>query len=592
MKIDANDRTVDSIFENGQHCIPWYQRPYAWGDQNIDDYWKDVILSADQHFLGSIVIIALDNKQHEVVDGQQRLTTIFLTLNALAKKYKELNFMKEFNGLSNYISYVDLQGEPQYRLYNEQTQKSLVSYIYDPVSDSMRSSIAEPGLEVAAFRKILKYIDNALQESGSEDDDKRAILNKIRDKVLSSTFVYVTVEDRYNAFNIFETLNDRGLSLTSTDLVKNLLFSHIPKSQEKSELSVWESIWESLAEADKAGAAPIKGPEFLYYFWNSQGKDKDPDIDVITEKRIRRSVDSYIKACTDYGAASQDLIGDMARYAKIVECLSIVAASKGASYPWKTLIQTHYPKQEYREDKFENPSAYIWGILTMQAKQPLPLLLAAVERYLKRDISNKMFSDLLKSMRDLQVRWSIAQVSSTSKNRALYRKYSCLLSSASNRGESHKVIQDFIVDAHKASPPDGAFKTGLRKLRYADDLVKDKDKIVYLLTTIYKANQAGYDFSEAASVEHIEPQHGHSSKSNKNVWVYKLGNLAFLPSNVNSSLNHQDFESKSSTIAKYTFDGDSVLLQALRNKVWTNEDSNLRTEDLISKATDIWKRNL
>ncbi|MGK8360143.1 GmrSD restriction endonuclease domain-containing protein [Corynebacterium amycolatum] len=592
MKIDANDRSVDSILEDGQHCIPWYQRPYAWVDQNIDDYWKDVVLTDDHHFLGSIVIIALDKKQHEVVDGQQRLTTIFLTLNALAKKYKELNFMKEFSGLSNYISYVDLAGDDQYRLYNEQTQKSLVSYIYNPVSDTMKSSITEPGLEIAAFRRISRYIDSALQEAGDEDDDKKEALNKIRDKVLSSTFVYVTVEDRYNAFNIFETLNDRGLSLTSTDLVKNLLFSHIPKSQEKSELSVWESIWDSLAEADKSGATPIKASEFLYYFWNSQGKDKDPDVDVITEKRIRRSVDSYIKTCPNHGAASRDLIGDMARYAKIVQCLSMVAASKGATYPWSSLIQTHYPKQEFREDKFEDPSAYIWGILTMQAKQPLPLLLSAVERYLNKDISNKMFSDLLKNMRDLQVRWSIAQVSSTSKNRALFRKYSCLLSSASSKGDAHKVIQDFIVDAHKASPADGAFKAGLKKLRYADDLVKDKDKIVYLLTTIYKENQAGYDFSEAASVEHIEPQHGHSSKSNKNVWVYKLGNLAFLPSSVNSRLNHQEFVTKAPTIAKYVFDGDSVLQAALSNKVWTNEDSNRRTEDLISKATDIWKRNI
>ena len=82
MQIKPYDRTIKAIFESGFYVIPRFQRPYSWTKENISDFWADVSIGMDDYFIGSMVFYKEKGQQdvHNVVDGQQRLTSIVLLL--------------------------------------------------------------------------------------------------------------------------------------------------------------------------------------------------------------------------------------------------------------------------------------------------------------------------------------------------------------------------------------------------------------------------------------------------------------------------------------------------------------------------------
>lgn len=427
MQIDAQKRSLGEVLQQGQHVVPRYQRRYAWESQNIKDFWNDITNTSDPHFFGSMVTSGAAAAPREVIDGQQRLTTAIIALSVLRDLYAEIGSAPRVTGINEYLEYNDRDGHRNHRLRNKDV--SAASRLNDNVLLEKKQRATSPGYDSEALEsQAYKTFETLVRDELSGTNDATAQLDNIRDAILETEVVYINVEDRKNAFTIFETLNDRGKSLTVMDLVKNLLFAEIASSDEDSSERAWSDILEKLDDLTFEGMTP---DFFLYYAWNSRHHPGHASTDLIEQARLRRSIADQIATSTDRDVSAQDLIGGLSIDAKILAGLNRTLTSNGSADTWRELATA------WRRDDYEDISSRLYGILVAGSLQPLPLLLSLMRAYLREraGISRKTLLKFLTVTESFQFRWSIAQKPSTSTIRRLYRQAAASVSAGSSKPE-------------------------------------------------------------------------------------------------------------------------------------------------------------
>jgi len=132
MKIESSDTNVERLFTSDFLIIPRFQRPYSWDDENLEDFWNDVVQAeGGDYFIGSMVLYGSGRQQYGVVDGQQRLTTITILLCVIRNIFKELGSENLANGLHSLIERGDrdsvnryvVMTETSYPFFAEEIQK-------------------------------------------------------------------------------------------------------------------------------------------------------------------------------------------------------------------------------------------------------------------------------------------------------------------------------------------------------------------------------------------------------------------------------------------------------------------------------------
>lgn len=233
MNIDANELTLGQLLLNQEfyYEIPLYQRNYSWGISQWEDFWNDFneLEDAEEHFFGSIVVINKTANQagyncSQVVDGQQRLVTISLLINAIKNKMESIA-----NPPQNY-------DKPYWKEIED-------SYLYTkkPGLDK-KEKLLLGNLDKDSYKNILSKdfnnIDNKLiinaynyfynQFNELNEDIIKGILNKLLHNI---KIVLIATDSEKTAFRLFETLNDRGLDLSSVDLIKNKVLSIVARDK-------------------------------------------------------------------------------------------------------------------------------------------------------------------------------------------------------------------------------------------------------------------------------------------------------------------------------------------------------------------------
>lgn len=217
--------------------IPKYQREYTWGLKQWEALFDDLMEHGEGYFLGSIICInttkdSLQPPKLEVVDGQQRITTISIFLTALysylSKNKEELDEDQQSDLLQLKKRLVLKKTDDETRVVPQHQNSNLEDYL---------SLLSEHGIIVkhstpknAGNRKIYhafyyfkKRIDEVIQNEGQ----KIHVAFKILDKINSAIFVKIDVTNHSDAYTLFESLNDRGTPLSAVDLIKNLLLSKL-----------------------------------------------------------------------------------------------------------------------------------------------------------------------------------------------------------------------------------------------------------------------------------------------------------------------------------------------------------------------------
>lgn len=268
----ANARNISELLNPEKdlvYFIPKYQREYIWGKHNWELLFDDILNNEKEHFLGSIICInnkddALDADRLELIDGQQRMTTLSILLGALYVHLKE----KRKEDIDNEDLATDLVNL-KYRLILKSDKKTLrlqpslsgqnsVDYKYIVGKElNIIDTITAPSK--AGLRRIYKsyrYFLSRLREIRKIEDEEIEVFGlketlALLKKINSSILVKIEVNNLSDAFTLFETLNNRGVPLSPIDLIKNSFLNELEKIKENSideNYNKWLSLIRNLSE--------------------------------------------------------------------------------------------------------------------------------------------------------------------------------------------------------------------------------------------------------------------------------------------------------------------------------------------------------
>jgi len=249
VNIHATEKALFKIFSNDfAFAIPPYQRPYAWTIDQTGELLSDIlaflgngsesITEINPYFLGSIVLIEGENApEFDVVDGQQRLTTLTILLAAL-RTLMNSDYATEITDYIYEKGKKSLGTPNRYRLrLRERDEEFFRYYIQDERGlDSLfqldKAQLTDSQKNIQANTK---YLSDEL--SKLPDQQRPRLLEYLMTRCF---LVVVSTRDIDSAYRIFSVLNARGLDLGLTDLLKSEVIGAIPENQQKKYTKIWE----------------------------------------------------------------------------------------------------------------------------------------------------------------------------------------------------------------------------------------------------------------------------------------------------------------------------------------------------------------
>jgi uncharacterized protein with ParB-like and HNH nuclease domain len=203
--------TLSQLFANNleQFKVPAYQRRYSWNTDQIEELFNDIV-SQDDHLLGMLILFRVETNIYDIVDGQQRLTSISIIYNELSRFYDKKGMINIANVLKSNILCFDAQGQYTSKLKLGNMDNQDYSNLMDNGNNIINNN----------FRAVRTCIQKKLTSF-----DQNNQLDIFREKFLNHTkIIKVLDNNRNDVNNFFETLNNRGLPLTKTDIIKNYIF--------------------------------------------------------------------------------------------------------------------------------------------------------------------------------------------------------------------------------------------------------------------------------------------------------------------------------------------------------------------------------
>lgn len=254
---NANQNFISDVFPAESpkiYNIPKYQREYTWGRKNWEELFNDLIENEKGYFLGSLIAIdsssdSLRITEFEIIDGQQRLTTISLLFAAIYKVYSEFedNDKLELQFIERKLAFIDSQKlvlNLQIQNNNLDDYKSIIKDLGILFEGEKPKNAGNRNI-YRAYRFFIERINEYLDEG---ENDKNELVKKLIGKINSAIIVFIEVESYSDAFKLFESLNHRGMPLSAIDLIKNFLLSSFKGQDIDSYFLTWNSLLDYLGD--------------------------------------------------------------------------------------------------------------------------------------------------------------------------------------------------------------------------------------------------------------------------------------------------------------------------------------------------------
>ncbi|WP_019531273.1 DUF262 domain-containing protein [Dasania marina] len=221
------------------YAIPRYQREYKWGKGSWDNLFDDLLENDPNYFLGSIICInqtedALAIQQLELVDGQQRMTTLSILLAAIYQAYDDL---PTANNLPFEAQIERHNLKHRLVLKKDATKPRLIPQVQNENQQDYFAVLKMAGIisiadtvSNAGNRRVFKayrHFKDRIREYINPQPDPLQALVRLVEKVNSATLVKIEVASHSDAYTLFESLNNRGVPLTAVDLIKNKLLAKL-----------------------------------------------------------------------------------------------------------------------------------------------------------------------------------------------------------------------------------------------------------------------------------------------------------------------------------------------------------------------------
>lgn len=233
MAIHATDKTLIQFInpqEDIEYRIPTYQREYSWRVDHCEDLLNDILENDENYFIGSIIWIT---DRNEIIDGQQRLTSINLLLIAIYNRYLSFDENEDIVYKKSSLKRMLVHGRNN-RLVPQRQGRNKEDFEYLIKSNILREACGRPiNFGNRRVGRNFKYFDDAIRTFSLQD------LNSLFSKITKLKFISAEVDDYQTAFILFETMNNRGMELSAIDLIKN---SYISRTHDDNCIENWENL--------------------------------------------------------------------------------------------------------------------------------------------------------------------------------------------------------------------------------------------------------------------------------------------------------------------------------------------------------------
>lgn len=533
MNIKPQDKTIKELLLSGrQFIIPRFQREYSWDKKNYKEFLDDMLNSLivsdgkiefDQYFLGTMLFVGDcfegDKSDIDVVDGQQRLTTITILFSALSDRFLQLNQDTLSTQIFKYIMTTDddgnlvriIQSKTHYPFFSFYIQERKKENIQNPSSEEeqciketyeyLYSNLSEPKL-----RNFLKkrYGNDVIDQLEYLD-----ILKAVRDQVLNTTFVSISTKERKQANMIFEILNAKGKNLSDVDLIKNKIFE-IVNDTEPADYA--EEKWKSIKNILNDSCIDVGFIQFYRHFWISKYKKS-----------------SVAKLYDDFKTLVKPK--NKEKYKKFLQELEDSA---------KLYVKVVAPQR----NDFDNKKEYFGVIQSMnilsdylnivQTRVALMALIEAKEKRLLTLTQLKKYIDFLEGFH-----FSYNAIGSKPTNRLekIYSKFSIQVRNCDSKEVVKSAIGEMVDELNDIYIPYSEFEEKFIKLSYSKFDSVSNVKTKYALNKIASYYENRELFLEEGSIEHILPETA-DIKNNT------IGNLIVLEQDLNHKADALEYKDK------------------------------------------------
>lgn len=565
LNFNTTNDTFRKLLGNGlRYRVPPFQRDYSWTEDEWDDLWQDLqdlSQSNDEsgHYMGYLVLQSSDSKRFDIIDGQQRITTISILILAALSYLQDLvsagldaedNAKRKEQLQSSYIGYLDpvtLVAQPKLEL-NRHNNRFYQTYLV-PLE-----KLPQRGLNASEhqLRKAFNWFKDRIRTfCGTTEDSGKNLATFLEELVDKLFFTVITVTDELNAFKVFETLNARGVRLSATDLLKNYLFSVIDaQDTHETKFKTLEDYWEHIV--GMLGSESF--PEFLRIFWNSRNKlVRKSDLFKTIRKQITTSAAAFL------------LLRNLDQSAAIYAALR--------------------DPQDNLWNKNEKHS--LEQLLMFNVRQPLAMLMACYEKFYEAERTT--FTKILKAIVAISFRYNVICNLPTHEQERLYNEIARKVSDGTAVNYS-----DVIHLLQPVYPSDNEFKTSFAEKELRTTNSRNKKVVRYILFEIerQKYEHAFYFESATYDLEHILPEHpspdwSNIEESKQEALIYRIGNMTPLEKNRNRDLGNANYASKRSIYEQSAFHTTKAIAEHYDD--WNEQKIVSRQKQLADVAAGIWK---
>lgn len=600
MKLNAQQMSLSGINEKALagFSVPDFQRNYSWTDVEIRQFWQDLesVLEgqSSDHFMGPIVALESTSGRTPLIDGQQRITTLAI-LASVVRDYLMHDMENptiEIAGASFFISqnflkilFVNDMTTPRLQS-NYQIGRIFEDYIVrNPNTPERKNFDSRPTMLTKKELRLSKNLESAqtllrslfknwIEQHSATEDKKRSIQKLYEVASNRIQFLYIEVGSEEDAFTIFETLNDRGLKLSASDLIKSFLLRRIieqnPATDRAEIIENWEKIPSYLENYDISS--------FLRHYLLTQEEVPVQKKKIFTLLKI--DVEDQARQSPKSAKNKLDeLINSAFHYGRLLGTESISEDS---------------PEIQRR-----------LGLLEMVGDSYRVFLL----KVLQLGYTDDEFLLAIKSVEKIAFRWAICG-ENAQQLETKFQNYAHQLLPG-NLDNLKQVCTRLIMD----SPSDEAFSAAFTTRSSRDTRMQ-----AYVMRSLCYGI-TGSDVTTSryeVSVEHIAPQNPlpeSASEWHERVapaesvgdgptyddYVYRWGNITILEKKLNSSVGQNVWKVKregkpgSETISKfkgYRASNIEVTKHLLDTESWTAALIDRRSEWIASQALIYWKREL
>lgn len=575
LKFEARNTTINELLygSNKRYVVPRFQRPYSWGEDELQDFWDDLLQEGGERtdlFLGSMILNYNNYNLYgeiEVVDGQQRLVSLMIlnaALRDVARDYDER--LAELIHTQD-IAIRDREGKDTWRvLPGESIIKKYIKHIVSNNREEFPIDMTaeERRLEVAYnyFKnKIVEYLDKI-----DSTENRKYHLKQLRNYIANIQIVAIDIYSEEAAYEIFEAMNAKGIDLSVADLIKNLIFKNLIPLGEKDEA---KENWDEITANIESTNTEMK--KFIRYSWISTRT-------ILPEKRLYRVVKKDVHDWSEY---LLQLHVDSELYNMILA--------------WDN-------KKEYELRNYRNCGKIydsVQAINIMGVQQPVLLFLSLFRNNIPEIMDVSRYLQMIENF--IFMYFAVSKLPANRVER-LFARYAIQLHQAAvkstldkdKRKAAESVLDKLINELRQIKPSPDVFLDNFMNVKYKNS-TKARMLIKYILAKIenYKSdNREKIINFDNVNIEHLLPKNPKKwglTKRDIKGYVDLLGNLTLVDIKLNSGGGNEPLERKLEILKRSSITITKELVALAEKRGWDVQTIRERQREFAEMAYNkIW----